>query len=263
MSNIDDIRAELASRRPERSGATSTILAALGAFAVGGVLVLGWQFMPAATPSATPRTAGAPRDAEVKISTTGDRLGDPVKAPLLQTCVTSQIMTSGGGYQGSVGPRRSNPHNSSDDSFFPLDAAQLYAMLKMTNTATALVQSAPGAVGLMASSWGMLAECLVNKDAAMLCDSNNRALAIEAVTNLVRQSGSALAQPNVSANMQLSQLANLKERVMVGFRGHLRDGSIAAGDFGFFAPDEIKRLARETKPVRDACAAAAKTVNKR
>jgi hypothetical protein len=63
--------------------------------------------------------------------------------------------------------------------------------------------------------------------------------------------------------LQLSQLANLKERVMVGFRGHLRDGSIVAGDFGFFAPEEIKRIARDTKPVRDVCAAGAKTGSKR
>jgi len=260
MPNIDDIRAELASRRPERSGATSTILAALGAFAVGGLLVLGWQFWPAATPSATPRSAGAPREAEVKISTTGDRLGQPAKAPLLQTCMTSRIMMGGdGSYHSPGGGRRSNPHHSSSEDAFPLDAAQLYAMLKITNTASALASSVPGgALSPMASAWGMLAECVVNKDAAMLCDSNNRALAIEAVTNLVRQSDSVLTKSNVSANLQLSQLANVRERVLVAFRGHLRDGSIAAGDFGFFAPEAIKRLARETKPVRDACAAKAK-----
>jgi hypothetical protein len=96
----------------------------------------------------------------------------------------------------------------------------------------------------------MIAECVFNKDAAELCDSNNRALAVDAVGRHLRHADSVLAQPNVTASLQISRLAALKERVIVGFRGHLRDGSFIAADFGMFAPDEVRRIARDTKPIR-------------
>ena len=116
-----------------------------------------------------------------------------------------------------------------------------------------------GALVQLSSILGLIAECVFNKDAAELCDANNRALAVDAIGSHVRHADSVLAQPNVSASLQLSQLAALKERVIVGVRGHLRDGSLIAADFGMFAPDEVRRIARETKPIRNACATAGKS----
>jgi hypothetical protein len=265
MDSLDDIRAELASRKPERSGASSTILAVLGAFAVGALAVFGWQFVPSAGPSIPERSISAARDAEVKIPATGDRLGQPANAPLLRTCMVPPVMGAGeSSYSRPLGPRTSNPKNDRDEDFFPLDPVQSYAILKTLNTATraAAVFKEPTAAGTSAqlsNMWGMMAECIFKKEAAELCDSNNRALGIEAVNNHVRHAEGALAQPNASASLQLSRLAALKERVIVEFRGHVRDGSVIAADVGSSAPAELRRIAQETKPVRNACAPGARS----
>ena len=262
--DIHDIRAELASRKPERSGATSTVLAVLGAFAVGALAVFGWQFVPTAAPSIPERGVTAARGIEVNIPATGDRLGQPANAPLLRTCMAPPVMGAGdASYSRQLGPRSSNPKNDFDEPFFPLDPVQSYAILKTLNTATraAAVFKEPTAAGTSAqlsNMWGMMAECILKKNATELCDSHNRALAIEAVNNHVRHAEGALAQPNASASLQLSRLAALKERVIVEFRGHVRDGSVIAADLGSSAPAEVRRVAQDTKPARNACAAGAK-----
>jgi hypothetical protein len=258
MPSVHDIRAELASRKPERSGTTSTILAVLGAFAAGGLLIFGWQYVPTAKSSTTERSISTPRDGEVRIPATGDRMGQASNAPLLRTCMTSRLMSAGEiSYSNQLGPRQRNPRNEPDRPY-PGDPVQGYAMLKTANTAAraAALFNEPvdtRALVQLSSIWGLIAECIFNKDAKELCDANNRALAVDAVSSLARHSESALAQANVSANLQLSHLAALKERVIVGFRSHLRDGTLIGADFGMFAPEEVKRIARETKPIRNAC----------
>ncbi len=240
------------------------ILAALGAFAAGGLAVLGSQYVPTAKPSTTERSISAPRAAEVNIPATGDRLGQPANAPLLRTCMVPPVMGAGDtSFSRPLGPRTSNPKNDRDEDFFPLDPVQSYAILKTLNTATraAALFKEPTAAGTSAqlsNMWGTIAECILKKNATELCDSNNRALAIETVNNHVRHAEGALAQPNASASLQLSRLAALKERVIVEFRGHVRDGSVIAADVGPSAPEEVRRTAQETKPVRNACAAGGK-----
>jgi hypothetical protein len=264
MDSIHDIRAELASQKAEKP-VTRAILSVAGAFAVGGLLVFGWQFVPTATPSTTVRDSSTSLGAaEVKIAATSDRLGNASNAPLLRTCMTSRLMSAGqASYESRLGPRQRNPRNAPDLPF-PGDPAQGYAMLQTADTAAraAALFNEPvgtGALVQLSSILGLIAECVFNKDAAELCDANNRALAVDAIGSHVRHADSVLAQSNVSANLQLSQLAALKERVIVGFRGHLRDGSLIAADFGMFAPDEVRRIARETKPIRNACATAGKS----
>jgi hypothetical protein len=263
MPSIDDIGAGLASRKPEKSAPPSIILRVAGAFAVGGLLVFGWHFVPAATPSTTVRNSSTPLGAEVKIAATSNRLGNASQAPLLRTCITSRVMSAGQtSYESRLGPRQRNPRNAPDLPY-PGDPAKGYAMLQTADTAAraAALFNEPvgnGAVAELSSILGMIAECVFNKDAAELCDSNNRALAVDAVGRHVRHADSVLGQPNVTASLQISRLAALKERVIVGLRGHLRDGSLIAADFGMFAPGEVRRIARETKPIRDACATAAK-----
>jgi hypothetical protein len=261
MRNVQNIRAELAHRQPEKGTGRATILTVLGAFAVGGLLVLGWQFVPAATTSTPVRSISTARDAEVKIPASGDRLGRASRAPLLRACMTSRLMNAGQvSYSRRLGPRPRGVRNEPDWSF-PGDPVHAYGILEAANTAARAASLFREAVGddamvLLASIWGLMAECIFNRDAVELCDGNNRALAADALSSHVRHAANVLAQPNISANLQLSHLAALKERVLIGFRSHLRDGALIAADFGMFAPEEVKRIARETKPARNVCAGA-------
>jgi hypothetical protein len=258
MSSIHELRAELARRPPESTGKKTIVLGILGAFLAGGLLVFGWQLFPAATPVAGIANVKPSGQPEITIPASSGRLGQASSAPILLQCM-SRVVTSHWTYR--TGPKEVRGSRSSfrDEDVEAINAAAMYAILQAGKTAamglTLTGMDGPANV-LLASKWGELAECVYNQDGAALCDRNNRALAVESVTNHVRNANRALADAgNTSANRHVSQLRALNERVMAALRTQLRDGVVIAADFGMVAPDEIKRAAGTTKPMRDVCAA--------
>jgi hypothetical protein len=264
MPGIHELRAELASRKREKSGMAGTIAGVLAAFVVGGLLVFGWQFIPSAMLNGGVSGSAAPRQAAVTIATSGNRLGRAATAPLLKGCLTRVLDTGNAlsSYRRAASGLRDRPRGfPRDEDFAGLEAGALYAMLEAGKTlslASSLLGDPAGAElnVQLATMWGQLAECVYNQDAPALCDADNRALAVDSLTTHLRQSKRALADAaKAPADMQHTQLRSLGERVVGALRHHLRDGALIGADFGMFPPDEIKRAASEVKPIRDVCAA--------
>jgi hypothetical protein len=103
-----------------------------------------------------------------------------------------------------------------------------------------------------------------------LCDADNRALAVEATINLVRQVKAASTPRAESDFDKVATKAGLKrkqsreyqlyaaratrDRVLDNLRMRVSEGRFVPGDFGYFPPDEIAAVFKNTKPARDACA---------
>jgi hypothetical protein len=147
-----------------------------------------------------------------------------------------------------------------------------YALLKMNDRAMGIARIA-GAKGYgttgFAMAWGEIADCVYRQNGRALCDPNNRALAVEAATSLLREadllaapkrSDSSFAKTqealdsSASVKRNLAQMRDMKDRVLTGLRARLQDGRLIAGDFGYFPAGDIKRLLQENKPDRNACA---------
>jgi len=246
MPSVQDIRAELAKRQPEKSGHTGTILSVLVAFIAGGLLVFGWQLVPAAT-----LTGGAPsgsRQGEIAVPASAGRLGQASAAPLLRSCLTHRDL-----YVASAARPWTLDAGGASGAYKAIESISAAAH----TTALLGQQPGPGATIRFATIWGRIAECVYNQDAPALCDIDNRALAVDSLNNFVRHSYRAAADvANTRASVELNQIGGIKERLMVVLRSHLRDGALVAADFGIFASDEVRRIGRDAKPARDVCAAA-------
>jgi hypothetical protein len=120
-----------------------------------------------------------------------------------------------------------------------------------------------------AAVWGEVADCIYRQNGWMLCDPDNRALAAEAATTLIRQLSTATkadkqADPRekkpfaMNGQERAYALRNadaIKARVLASLRTHASERRLIASDFGLFTPAEITQILRETKVTRDACAA--------
>lgn len=261
MKMIHEMRERQAWEQPKSTSPLPILLGAVIAFGIGLLGVTGVVRAPGLLQSKTQTVQVTPREANpagIPVDTSGHRIGRAEAAPLLRTCMPLH----------ALGFKRDHP----------VEVGDLYRILQTGSTfsriasAAGIKQNAVDDVGF-ATLWADVADCIYRQNGWMICDPDNRALAVEAATTLMRQVVAAAKSaktpdtsdfsktiatiqgkhaPNRDYLVQSSNAA--KARVLTGLRGYVADGRLTASDFGMFAPSEITQLVRETKVTRDACA---------
>jgi len=254
---IHEIRQQQAWQAQKGSSPLPIILGAVIAFGIGLLGVSGIVRAPSLLQAKTQTIPVAPREAakpaEVAIDTSARRTGRAETAPLLKTCVPF-----------------SKIEFDHVDKALPGD---LYRILQ-TASGFSRIASAAGikqnAVdeAQFASVWAEVADCIYRQNGWVMCDADNRALAVEAAVTLIRQLSTAakadkqsdprekrpFAMDSRDRAYALRNADAIKGRVLSSLRTHASEGRLTAGDFGIFAPSEITQAIRETKVTRDACA---------
>lgn len=261
MKMIHEMRERQVWEQQKSSSPLPIILGAVIAFGIGLLGVTGVVRAPVIFQQKTQMVPVAPRDAkpaEVTVDTSAHRIGRAETAPLLKTCMPMQ----------KLGFERNQA----------IEPGDMYRILQTGSTfsriasAAGIRQNAMDDAGF-ATMWADVADCIYRQNGWMICDPDNRALAVEAASTLVRQASAAaksIKTPDTSdfgktmATIQgkhapnreyLVQSANAaKARVLSGLRNYAAEGRLTASDFGLFAPSEITQVLRETKIARDACA---------
>jgi len=275
-SIIDQIREQQAWEQPKKSSTTGLIVGTIAAFGVGGLLVVAWGGLPALsikglgagqpktmavvthlTPSAPVATSeaavAAAKQPEISIPTSG-RIGIASESNLLRTCIPGRFGSGGG-----------------------LGKKDIYNLLQ-TSSQMMSIASITGAQQNMAATgakgfsilWAEVADCVFRQNGYALCDPDNRALAVEAVTAFIRQSAIAAApEQNSEFNKAMTTLQGprrqalehamyrvraTRERVLETLKMRTQEGRFIVSDFGFFAPGEVMAAVKSAKPTADACA---------
>ena len=277
-SIIDEMRERRQWEEPKSSSPVPIILAAMAAFAIGGVVAFGYLKMPTlgamATKPAQTSPGSAPEQPKSEVSFAGVRLGRAETAPLLKSCVPMHKL----GLASSFGDR--------GDRRVGLEPADIYPILQMASTASTIsaiagVKPQAAQETSVAGLWGEVADCVYRQNGWALCDPDNRALAVEAVNILVRQVNAATSSLKSEASAppkkggpqtfgqvkaeldgrsapnpthQLAAARAVKDRVLSGLRNRANEGRLIASDFGFFAPAEVLQVFKDIKPTRNACA---------
>jgi RNase H-fold protein (predicted Holliday junction resolvase) len=263
MKMVNEMRQRQTWEAHKSASPLPIILGAVIAFGIGLLGVSGAVRVPTLLQAKTQTVLVAPRDAAkpamVAIDTGPRRLGRAEAAPLLKICMPMHKMGRG------------------KDQ--PIEAADLYRILQAGSafsriaSATGIKQNAMDDVGF-ATMWADVADCIYRQNGWMICDPDNRALAVEAAVTLVRQASAAektaktpdtgsfartvarVQGKHAPSRDYLVQNANAaKSRVLAGLRNYVSEGRLTASDFGMFAPSEITQAVRETTATRDACAA--------
>jgi hypothetical protein len=264
-SYLNEIRERQALEASKQSSPVPIVIAAIAAFAFGAMAATGFVKLPAifhkggAKETAAVAAAATERKADV-VAVSGSswgRMGNAEKANVLLSCVPRHKLGMGG----DIGRK--------------IETADIYKILQagtqMTRVAAAFAAQ-PGMVdeSAFASLWADVADCAMAQNGWTLCDPDNRALAVEATINLVRQVKSA-ATPRAESDFdkvaskvglkrkqsreyQLYAARATRDRVLDSLRNRVKEGRFVASDFGYFPPEEIAKVLKETKPVRDACA---------
>ena len=250
-SIIEQIRQQQAWEQPKKRGSAGFIIGTIAAFAAGILLVMSFGAFPSLSPKAlfASKTAVVAhnKQAEVSISSRG-RLGDASDSKLLRTCMPSSM-----GAANSMGG---------------MDNKALYNILSATDqmmsiaVASGAQDTAAGAKAF-STMWAEVADCVFRQNGYVLCEPDNRALAVEAVTALVKQSAFAAApqatttlspRSNQALEQKMHKVRATRERVLETLKTRVQEGRLISSDFGFFAPGEISRIMKEAKPTSDACA---------
>jgi hypothetical protein len=238
MPAIRELREQHGRSSGEDSGFLTLIIGAVAAFGVGALLVVGWQMLPG--------MIGAPGKPAPTFASSTQRLGIAAKAPLLEQCL------------GGMADLKPSDH---------------YALLKMNDRAMGMARIAGarggGPTGF-AMQWGEVADCVYRQNGRMLCEPNNRALAVEAAISVVREvdaitapqtEGSfaktfavANADARAAIKRNTDQLSDIKDRVLSGLRARVQDGRLIGADFGYMPPAALKPVLQDTKPTRNGCA---------
>lgn len=266
-SIIDQIREQQAWEAPKKSSTAGLVVGVIAAFAVGGLLVVAWGGLPALsikglgagqpktmatvthlTPSA-PAAAAAPAK-EVSIPT-GGRIGNASESNLLKTCLPGNMAVPG------------------------MDKKGIYNLLQTTSqmmSMGAIMGAQDTSVGAKGFSmmWASVADCVFRQNGYALCDPDNRALAVEAVSTFIRQTQLAAAPEKdseftrVMATVQgprrqslehaMYRVRSTRDRVLETLKVRAQEGRFIAADFGFFTPGEVMAAVRAGKPTVDACA---------
>jgi hypothetical protein len=255
MKMIHEMRKQQAWESRKSASSLPIILAAVIAFGIGLLGVSGIVRAPTLFQAGAQKPA-APHDAAsagVRIDTSSYRVGRAETAPLLKLCVPFSRL----GYE-------------QVDKIPPGD---LYRILQTASgfsriaSVAGIKQNAVDEVQF-AAVWGDVADCIYRQNGWMLCDPDNRALAIEAATTLIRQVAAATKADkqadrqekksfSMSAQERAYALRNaeaIKARVLASLRTHASEGRLIAEDFGMFAPSAITQVVKDTKATRDACA---------
>lgn len=257
---IHEMRERQVWEQQKSSSPLPIIIGAVIAFGIGLLGVSGAVRVPTLLQARTQMVAVAPRDAkpaEVTVGTSMHRIGRAETAPLLKTCAPFAKL----GYEhvDRVPP---------GDLYRILQTASGFSRIA---SAAGIRQNAVDEAGF-ASLWADVADCVYRQNGWTICDPDNRALAVEAASTLVRQTSAAaksLKTPDSDFSKTMAtihgkhapnrnylvQSANaVKARVLSGLRNYASEGRLTASDFGLFAPSEITQVLRDTKVARDACA---------
>ena len=193
-SIIDQIREQQAWEQPKKRGSAGFIAGTIAAFAGGILLVMSFGAFPSLSPKALfaskqqATVVAHNKPADVSISSRG-RLGDASESKLLRSCMPSSM-----GAANSIGG---------------MDNKALYNLLSATNqmmsvAVAAGAQNAATGAKAFSSMWAEVADCVFRQNGYVLCEPDNRALAVEAVTAFVKQSAFAAA-PQGNDDAQPSQ----------------------------------------------------------
>ena len=255
MKIIDEMRERQAFEQPKKSSPLLIILGVVIAFGIGVIGVSGVVKAPSLMLSKKAESAVAPSGAtksETPARDSAPRYGKAETAPLLRTCfpfdklgvAKTEIMTT----------------------------AELYRIMKtasqMTRFAamTGMEKKKTSAAVEFASLWGNVADCVYRQNGWVLCDPDNRALAVESAMTFVRQFQTAETEQaaeksdNTGARRKqdrtyaMQNAASIKGRVLSSLRYRVSEGRLTASDFGMFAPTEIAQIVHDTKVTGDSCA---------
>jgi hypothetical protein len=223
------------SDRPSLLMATAAIVVA---FALGGAAVLGWQRLQPL------RLWGSVRDG-YRATTTApdfgrDRIGRAETAPLLAACLTPDVL------------------DVSKDDVQPGTLLQILNAAGMQSRVTSLLGAKRQGVSTsLATAWGKVADCVYRQNSWNLCDPDNRALAVDAVSAFVSNADEALAGAGRKREVSSSDLRDLdgiRERILRSLQSRVRNGELIGADFGPLTPSAVKRILQETKTLKNGCA---------
>ena len=232
MSDIDNIRAQRVQQHAQRRSLLPTIIGGVVAFVVGAFVVFSWDKIPKDLTSLLPDWLGFNSEAE--------RLGRPIVAPLLRVCVTKELV-------GATPGRGTDPANLLEDLENGTRAGRI----------SAVISSSPQHAFVdLAVKWGGIADCIFKQEGTPLCQSDNRALAVEAANTFMRQAEEVLAKPDsyAATNNEANALAQTKDRVLAALRQQFLDGALIAADFRSFAATEVRDLLSRTVAQKNVCA---------
>lgn len=234
MADFRELRARQTWQVAERRSMLPTVLGVIAAFAVGGLLVVGWEKIPTPLqwlPSLAADTPNAPPS-----SFDTNRLGRAETAPLLARCVNPETFGMPGGT--------------------PVQAAVLWQALAAGSTASRVASmfGQPGQRGEaeLAARWAEVADCVYRQNRANFCDMDNRALAVEAVNSFMRHSARFAGAPRASAEMRA--IVQTRRRVLDELKVLVTNGELIAADFGAFAAPTVRHALAVTRTVANSCA---------
>src|SRR6185312_14307319 len=160
MADFRELRARQTWQVAQRRSVLPTVIGVIAAFAVGGLLVVGWNRMPAPSQWLS-FMSNETRDRPPAFS--GSRVGRAETAPLLNRCVTKDVF------------------GISDDA--PRQSAILWQALSTGSTVSRIASlfGQPNRDGEaeLVTRWAEVADCIYRQNRVNFCDIDNRALAVE------------------------------------------------------------------------------------
>jgi hypothetical protein len=258
MKIVHEMRERQAFEQPTSTSPLPVILGAVIAFGIGLLGVSGIIKMPALNPGPKTMAVSVPPSASdgkapVVIESSSSRTGRAETAPLIKACIPLE----------RLGIPRDQKIESGD--IYRL----LWAASSMSRVAAAagIKQKAVDDVEFTAI-WTDVADCVYRQNGWVLCDPDNRALAVEAANTFLRQLSAAakadkpdpkdprtmVRGAGTNRDYILQNAQSAKGRILDGLRRQVSEGRLISSDFGMFAPAEVLQIVRETKPLRDSCA---------
>lgn len=259
MKIVHEMRMRRAFEQQKSSGPLPIILGAVIAFGIGllgvsGIVKMSF-FNPGSTTTAAVAVPAGANDgkAEIVIPASSGRTGRAETAPLLKMCIPLQ----------RFGISRDQ---------VPIEPRDIYRLLWAVSSmsrvaAVAGVKQTSMSDVEFTAIWADVAECIYRQNGWVLCDPDNRALAVEVANAFLRQLSAAASadKPDpkdparttrqvTNRDYALQNAQSVKNRVLDGLRHQVSEGRVIASDFGMFAPAELLQVVRETKVQRDACA---------
>ncbi|MCC6780989.1 MAG: hypothetical protein IT537_30830, partial [Hyphomicrobiales bacterium] len=179
MKMIHEMRERQAWQEPKRTSPLPIVLGAVIAFGIGLLGVTGVVRAPNLFQAKTQMVPVAPRDvgpSEVTIDTSARRVGRAETAPLLKMCVPFSRL----GFEHV-------------DRVPPGDLYRILQTASGMSRVAAMAGIKQNAVdeAQFAAVWAEVADCIYRQNGWMLCDPDNRALAVEAASTLIRQLSTA------------------------------------------------------------------------
>ncbi|MET0278363.1 MAG: hypothetical protein ABW198_08530 [Pseudorhodoplanes sp.] len=256
MKIVHEMRQRRAFEPPKSTSPLPVILGAVIAFGIGLLGVSGVIKMPALNQGPKTMAIGVPvgptEKALVVIEAGSHRTGRAETAPLIKACIPLE----------RLGIARDQKIESGD--VYRL----LWAASSMSRVAAVagIKQKAVDDVEFTAV-WADVADCVYRQNGWVLCDPDNRALAVEAANTFMRQFSAAqkadkpdpkdpraIMKSGANRDYILQNAQSAKARILDGLRNQVAEGRLISSDFGMFAPAEVLQVVRDTKPLRDSCA---------